>query len=202
MAAGHSGITAGKIGWTKFCLVGIPAAAQTPAMDEDASSAALRFRETGSAPTQPQAPVLRRLLAYWQSKCPADGRLPGRRDLDPLELRDLLPSIYLIDVLPADRFRIRLLGETYVEVYGPGKVGHVIDEVFPPPAAAEFNRLYAAVVRRRAPIVNRGQITWLESHSWMHFEGMHAPLATDGITIDAIFGAGTFTGSAEPLASA
>lgn len=169
-------------------------------MSEDAASAAagLRFRDTGSAASDmPQAPVLQKVLAYWQSKCGPGGRLPGRRDIDPLELRGLLPSIYLIDVLPDERFRIRLLGEAHVEVYGTGKVGRIIDDIFPPAAAAEFNRLYAAVVRRRAPVINRGQVTWLESHSWMHYEGLHAPLATDGSTIDCIFGAGAFTGSAD-----
>src|SRR3546814_145257 len=113
-------------------------------MSEDAlpAAASLRFRETGSAASDmPQAPVLQSLLAYWQSKCGPGGRLPGRRDLDPLELRGLLPNIYLIDVLPDRRFRIRLLGEAHVEVYGTGKVGRIIDDIFPPAVAAEFNRL-------------------------------------------------------------
>jgi hypothetical protein len=166
-------------------------------MNKDDAAAALRFRETGSAADRPQSPLLQDLLTYWQSKCRPGGRLPGRRDLDPLELRAWLPAIYLIDVLPGERFRIRLLGEAHVEVYGHGKVGRRIDEAFPPAAAAEFNRLYAAVVRRRAPLVNRGQITWLESYSWMHYEGLHAPLAADGIAIDCIFGAGVFAGSGD-----
>jgi len=158
------------------------------------ASAALRFRDTGAAATvQPQAPLLQTLLAYWQSKCGAGGRLPGRRDLDPLELRGLLPNIYLMDVLPGGQFRVRLLGEAHVAVYGPGLIGRVIDDIFPADAAAEFNRLYAAVVRRRAPVINRGQVTWWQSHTWMHYEGLHAPLATDGVTIDCIFGAGAFT---------
>jgi hypothetical protein len=201
MAAVRHGIAhpqdAGTKNRIKFWLVQIPPAAQTRSMNKDASAAALRFRQTGSdGADMPRAPVLQTLLAYWRSKCHADGRLPGRQDLDPLELRDLLPNIYLIDVLPEERFRIRLLGEAHVEVYGRGKVGKVIDDIFPPPVAAEFNRLYAAVVRRRVPVINRGQVTWMESHSWMHYEGLHAPLASDGVTIDCIFGAGAFTSDA------
>lgn len=168
-------------------------------------AAGLRFNATGSADgPEPQSPELLALLHYWQSKCHAGkngkpGRLPARTDLDPLELRSLLPHIYLIDVLPGDRpgrwrFRVRLLGEKHVEVYGPGLVGKVIDDVFPPAVADEFNRLYAAVVRRRAPVVNRGRVSWVRNKEWLEYEGLHAPLASDGMAIDCIFGAGAFVG--------
>lgn len=156
-------------------------------------SAALRFQGTGATGNlAPKSQVLQRLLAYWQSKCAPDGGFPARTDIDPLDLRELLPFIYLIDVLPGDRFRIRLLGEEHVAVYGTGVVGRVIDDIFKPDAAAEFNRLYTAVVRRREPIINRGQVTWMRNREWMHYEGLHAPLAADGRTIDTIFGAGDF----------
>lgn len=168
-------------------------------------AASLRFNATGAADgPEPQSPVLLALLRYWQSKCKAPkdgmaGRLPARTDLDPLDLRSLLPHVYLIDVLPGAnpdrwRFRVRLLGEKHVEVYGPGLVGKVIDDVFPPAVAAEFNRLYAAVVRRRAPVVNHGRVSWLRNKEFLQYEGLHAPLASDGVTIDCIFGAGAFVG--------
>lgn len=181
-----------------FPLAGPRPAAQIHGMTEDLSagrgSTDLKFRDTGDhSGAQPRSPLLQTLLSYWQSKCGPDGILPGRQDLDPLELRSLLPSIYLVDVLDGNSFRIRLLGEEHVQIYGNGVVGRVIDDIFPPPAAAEFNRLYAAVVRRRTPVINRGQITWLQSHTWMHFEGLHAPLAGDGSNIDTIFGAGVFS---------
>jgi hypothetical protein len=159
-------------------------------------AASLRFNATGAA-EMPQTPVLQELLRYWRSKCRAD-RLPGRADIDPLELRGWLPNIYLIDVLPGDedalRFRVRLLGEKHVEVYGPGLVGKVFDDIFPPAVAAEFNRLYAAVVRRRVPVTNRGKVSWLRNKDFLEYEGLHAPLASDGSTIDCIFGAGAFVG--------
>ncbi|MEK9968632.1 MAG: PAS domain-containing protein [Ferrovibrio sp.] len=167
-------------------------------------AASLRFDATGAVDAQDlHSPLLQELLRYWQSKCGAPkngmpGRLPGRADIDPLELRGLLPNIYLIDVLPGDpdalQFRVRLLGEKHVEVYGPGLVGKVIDDIFPPAVAAEFNRLYAVVVRRREPVTNRGKVSWLRNKEWLEYEGLHAPLASDGTTIDCIFGAGDFVG--------
>ncbi|MGF1623732.1 MAG: PAS domain-containing protein [Alphaproteobacteria bacterium] len=60
-------------------------------------------------------PRLMRLLELWRGwrgTRPA----PEREDLDPLALRDLLPSIVLLDVLDDD-FRFRLVGESVNERY-------------------------------------------------------------------------------------
>lgn len=171
----------------------------TDAPKPSEASAALQFKGATAADTLvPKSGILKSLLGYWQSKCGPGDRLPSRKDIDPLELRNLLPYVYLIDVLTPTRFRIRLLGEEHVAIYGTGVVGRVIDDIFPPAAADEFNRLYSAVVRRRAPVLNRGQITWLRNREWMKYEGLHAPLASDGVTIDCIFGAGAFDHWDEP----
>jgi hypothetical protein len=154
---------------------------------------ALQFREAGPGETAaPKAGPLRILLAYWRSKCGPDGRLPARHQIEPVELRSLLPYIYLVDVLPDERFRVRLLGEAHVAVYGPGLTGRIIDDIFPSEHAAEFNRLYRAVVRRRAPVFNAGQVFWWRHKEWLSFEGLHAPLSTDGKRIDMIFAGGVF----------
>ena len=54
----------------------------------------------------------RRVFEYWRSKAP-EGVLPGRRDIDPLEVPDLLPWLTLIDVVWEQerlRLRCRLMG--------------------------------------------------------------------------------------------
>ncbi len=60
-------------------------------------------------------------LAYWQGLADRVGRLPRRIDLDPVALSAaLLPSIFLIDILPPDeavprtRFRFRLIGDEII----------------------------------------------------------------------------------------
>lgn len=155
--------------------------------------AALRFRDSGPVETAaPRSETLRALLSYWQSKCGPEGRLPSHRQIDAVELRRLLPHVYLVDVLPGEVFRVRLLGEVHVAIYGSGLVGRTIDDIFPPDHAAEFNRLYKAVLRRRAPVVNGGQVFWWRNREWLPFEGLHAPLASDGRHIDMIFAGGVF----------
>jgi hypothetical protein len=189
-------------GISSFSLARQRPSAQIDGMTDPAAplyAASLRFAATGAADgPDPQSPVLLALLRYWQSKCRA-GILPGRTALDPLELRSLLPHIYLIDVLRTEvadrwRFRVRLLGEKHVEVYGLGLVGKTIDDIFPSAVAQEFNRLYATVVRRRMPVVNHGKVSWIRNKEWLEYEGLHAPLAGDGVTVDCIFGAGAFVG--------
>lgn len=63
-------------------------------------------------------PRICRLYSYWQTKHPPNG-LPGRQHIDPLELRDLLPTIWLLDV-QREPFRLRypVVGTGIVEAMG------------------------------------------------------------------------------------
>lgn len=78
----------------------------------------VRFQtiETGSALPVDADARLARLLDYWRGKV-AEG-LPRRRAIDPVEIRDLLPALFLIDVLPDD-FRFSLIGQEVLDRYGP-----------------------------------------------------------------------------------
>ncbi len=61
-------------------------------------------------PSMLPAPRLKEAFAYWQSKL-AGRSMPARRDIDPVEMPQLLAYLMLIDVLPAPLdFRYRLIG--------------------------------------------------------------------------------------------
>src|SRR3546814_15629289 len=61
-------------------------------------------------PAQLPDTKLRRLYDYWCGRCPA-GALPARRDIDPLDIPDLLPNLFLLDVIgDAEAFVFRLAG--------------------------------------------------------------------------------------------
>jgi hypothetical protein len=65
---------------------------------------------------------------YWNGKR-RDGRLPGRADIDPSELRTLLPNMVLLDIEPAPfRARIRLVGTRIVQFRGDN-TGKYLDEL-------------------------------------------------------------------------
>src|SRR3546814_12327327 len=61
-------------------------------------------------PAQLPDTKLRRLYDYWCGRCP-EGALPARRDIDPLDIPDLLPNLFLLDVIgDAEDFVFRLAG--------------------------------------------------------------------------------------------
>jgi hypothetical protein len=95
-------------------------------------------------------PLLRRLLSYWQSKR-ATGRLPDRRDIDPLDIPWALDRIYLIDRVPAPAFwRYRLAGARIEETFG---VNSLRGLALPDFMAASHARLLA---QRWQPLIDRG----------------------------------------------
>lgn len=62
------------------------------------------------------SPRIHRFNDYWKAKRRAPDVVPMRADLDPTELRDLLPNILIAEVLRDPlRFRYRLVGTRIVE---------------------------------------------------------------------------------------
>lgn len=50
------------------------------------------------------------IYKYWSSKC-SGGRLPTRKDINPKDIKHILPYISMIDVIDHGRdFRVRLIG--------------------------------------------------------------------------------------------
>lgn len=73
----------------------------------------------------------RDLFCYWTSVHPAKG-LPGRQHIDPLDIPDLLPGLWLLDVQHDPfRLRYRLVGTAIVQAYGRETTGQWLDESHP-----------------------------------------------------------------------
>ncbi|RED49083.1 PAS domain-containing protein [Aestuariispira insulae] len=73
-----------------------------------------------------------RLYRYWQSIHQADGGLPRRQDLDPLDLADILRWVWMVDVHRDPlRFKFRLMGTEHVDAIGFDPTGMWIDDAFP-----------------------------------------------------------------------
>jgi hypothetical protein len=66
--------------------------------------------------SQLDSPRINRFHEYWKGKRSAEHAVPLRADVDPAELRELLPNIVIIEVeQPPLRFRYRLVGTRVVE---------------------------------------------------------------------------------------
>ena len=139
--------------------------------------------------TRPPADAKPEIVAiydYWRSKAPADGLLPGRRHIDPVEMPRLLPNVWLVDVVDDPRrFRVRLIGTALVDAGIPLRVGDFIFDRLTPelrPALAEFE----SVVWSREPLWYRGPAN-LRHETYVHeIERIFLPLAADGRTVDML----------------
>jgi len=136
-------------------------------------------------------PDFRQLYGYWRSKA-VHGRLPGRADICPSEMRTLLPRIFLLDVLrqpiePRLGFRFRLAGTEHYDINGREITGHEIGDIFEPEYATRLRSCCAAVVRSARPSVERAQIT-LPGGGNLRFDRLLLPLARDGRTVDMLLG--------------
>lgn len=86
--------------------------------------------ETAGWPAALPAPV-RRLLEYWTSKCGPDGRYPMRPDIQPGDIPDILPNIFIVECLKGEvsDYRFLLVGTAIVEVEGEC-TGRLLGELF------------------------------------------------------------------------
>ena len=101
---------------------------------------------------------VQRLHEYWRSKAEMRGSVPQRRDIDPIELPDLLPNLMLLDVEPSPlRFRYRLVGTRIVDFSYDDFTGTYLDEAGWVEEKG-FTRAYTDAVTERRP--TGGIYTW------------------------------------------
>lgn len=76
-----------------------------------------------------KSPLVQKAYALWSSKRGARA-MPSRADYDPIEMPELLPFMFLVDVKQPDgRQRMRLVGTKIVEMYGSDYTGLYLDMI-------------------------------------------------------------------------
>lgn len=127
---------------------------------------------------------LRQLYDYWRGK--ANGRLPARADIDPVDVPHLLPYVFMIDVERAPRrFRFRLIGTQICAWAGRDVTGVYLDDPTYGPRGAIIQSQYAEVV-------DRGVAYYIEQpaarpeRDYIFYERLVLPLAADGSRIDVL----------------
>ena len=129
------------------------------------------------------------VFAYWSS-LRLDGRLPSRAQIDPHHLKQLLPTVSLIDVVrgtTAVRYRQRLAGTGLYSVYGREITGRALEEVYAAEEAAYWREQLDKVVSDGRPAVGcqtiRNRPGGACSILWIRL-----PLASNGCEVDMILG--------------
>ncbi len=67
------------------------------------------------------------LLSYWASIC-RDGRLPTRRDINPVQLGGALANTSLVEKMD-DRFRFRLTGSRINTLFGGDRPDELLEKI-------------------------------------------------------------------------
>ena len=137
----------------------------------------------GSAVETITEPQLRDLYLYWTGKRGQSG-YPARRDIDPQEIKPLLPYVMLVDVLEDGRFfRFRLVGTDVA--FGVDPTGKLQHEAVP---EGIYRDHITALFRRGA--AGPGALYSRSSYAYTKLEGprsisrLFMPLAADGTQID------------------
>jgi hypothetical protein len=123
-------------------------------------------------------PTIKQLHDYW-TLCRGNRVMPRRADIDPADIRHLLPNIYLVDIEPAPfRVRYRVVGTNAVEWQGHDFTGYYLDELrFEKPD--EILALYRRAAEEKVPTFRA--TTWLRPNGITRaVETGIFPLSEDG----------------------
>jgi hypothetical protein len=129
-----------------------------------------------------------RLFDYWHAKRQGD-RLPARADIDPADLRHLLPRLALIDVLREGdglAFRYRLTGTEIVNRAGRDPTGKRFDELYRGDYLQTATATYRQVVETGRPHTSDRVYPLVPGREYMSYDRLLLPLANDGVTVDMV----------------
>lgn len=141
---------------------------------------------------------IHQLHGYWQTK--RDGRaMPQRADIDPADLKTLLPDLLLGDYEASPfRVRFRLVGTRLAEIHGLDFTGRYLDQlVFGATNGLDWGDLNRLVFERRAPLFGRGHRASSNGRG-IDFEFGTFPLSDDGETVNRWVGVEVYD-SLDPL---
>jgi hypothetical protein len=130
-------------------------------------------------------PKVVRFLNYWLSLRPAEG-LPGRQHFDPLDIPDLMPRVWMLDVLREPlRYRYRFAGTKEVESLQREVTGKMFDELHPHCYDTLSGRFFE-IVRHGVATYRKGKVVAIHKKEHMTVENCIVPMARDGTNVDLV----------------
>jgi hypothetical protein len=141
------------------------------------------------------SPIVRQGYDYWLSKR-AGRTFPARADINPAEIKRLLPHVILVRVLDGGRdYQYRIVGEANVKAHGfnplNGRVGDLDRQV--QGYTAMMIGLYTHICRTGRPFAARGTLVHLD-RSFQTYESIYMPLGPDGDTVDHLLAIADYDG--------
>jgi hypothetical protein len=137
-------------------------------------------------PDDVENPALRRLFEYWLQKREGNP-FPQRRNLDPIEMKEWLGRLSLLDVVDGGAdFRFRVHGSILAERIGFDMTGRLLSET-PHDLRAEAMAQYRETCRRAAPLLVVGG--WVLPQPSMAYDRLVLPLWAEGPEVASLLSA-------------
>lgn len=138
-------------------------------------------------PAHLKDPRIKRAYAYWDAA--RGGReMPGRVDIDPEDIKDILPYVLLVDVIaePLD-FRFRVAGTDVVQRFGEEITAKRLGEIDLDGKFASIFAEYRQTVDRRKPALFSESFL-RDDKRFVSYSRLLCPLSKDGERVDMLFG--------------
>lgn len=127
-------------------------------------------------------PLLQRLYQFWLERRGAR-TMPSRADIVPELIPDLLPHVYIVEVLLSPRrFRVRLAGSSVVTEFGEHITGCFIDELDLDELSAPILQDYERAAREGRPVATRWNYT-KRSGRHLAYERLLLPLSENEVDV-------------------
>jgi hypothetical protein len=134
---------------------------------------------------------VKELYTYWRSK-QRNRPMPAPSDIDPAELRPLLPSLIIAEYVGAPvRVRYRLVGTQQVYYNGLDFTGFYLDEIDWGIENEFVNLVHQTLLRTAAPVIGRYQWGFRDSILGFAEFGVF-PLSEDGTSVARCVGIDDF----------
>jgi len=120
------------------------------------------------------------------------GKIPRRRDIDPMQFPVALPDVWIVDAEPGDIFRFHLAGQNMVDWLGRSPKGLAFHDIYPPDRLAFVNMMTKQVLERPAACYHKMESLTRHWSMPIPVERIALPLAGDDGRICHMFGATVF----------
>ena len=128
----------------------------------------------------------RRMHQYWLEK-KGDRLMPARADIEPVEIKDLLPNVILTR-LEYEPFRVlyKLIGTRAVENAGMDYSGRYLDEIdFVSEFGTDWPAIYLSIAEHKMPVFGLCQIRFTDGVVKPYVCALF-PLSSDGARVDQV----------------
>lgn len=123
----------------------------------------------------------------WKSKHKGD-TLPARSDFDPIEMKELLPFIYMVDKkTPTGDYRYRLVGTNDVEVRRYDPTGKLVKDCFAGASAEDSIINYDYVFNEKSILYDMSVLKLGGPVSYRD-QFLMVPTTSDGVNVDIVIG--------------